>query len=373
MIGCFNMNNIQMLLEMGYEVHVACNFKNTSIWSAKKIKEFRKRLQKLGVRYHQIDFSRNPKEVRGIWKSFKQMIFLLKREKFDFIHCHTPVAGVISRIGCFFCKTKVIYTAHGFHFYDRGPKKNWIFFYPVEKELSWVTDVLITINREDYKRAREKFYAKKVEYIPGVGVDTKKFAACVVDKAVKKEKLGIPQDTFILLSVGELSERKNQKIVIDALYQMKKMGEMNNLVYLIIGQGKLQSGYEELIDRYGLKDNIKLLGFRDDIDELCKTADCFIHPSVREGFGIAPMEAMAAGLPLISADVNGIRDYTEEGKTGCCVDPKSVEDIVKAIKKMREDPEFRKICGLHNTKVAKDFDASKTDEIMRNIYRNIGA
>lgn len=373
MIGCFNMHNIQILLDLGYEIHVACNFKNTNIWSVKKIRKFKQQLKKQGIKYHQIDFSRNPKEIIKIWISLEQVILLIKREKFDFVHCHTPIAGAISRISSFFYGIKVIYTAHGFHFYNGAPKKNWLLFYPIEKELSRITDVLLTINREDYKRAKNKFHAKKVEYIPGVGVDTNKFATCVVDKDAKRKDLGVRQEAFILLSVGELSERKNQRIVIEALYQMKRTGEINDIVYLIIGQGKLEGNFKELIQRYGLEDNIKLLGFRDDIDELCKTADCFIHPSIREGFGIAPMEAMAAGLPLISADINGIRDYTEEGKTGCCINPKSVEEIIKAIKKMKEDIEFRRTCGLYNAKVAKAFDVSKTNEIMKEIYKDMEA
>jgi glycosyltransferase involved in cell wall biosynthesis len=244
-------------------------------------------------------------------------------------------------------------------------------YYPTEKWLSKITDVLITINQEDYTRAKNEFFARKVMYVPGIGVDTKKFSKCAIDRIKKREELNIQQDAFILLSVGELSERKNQKIVIEAIYHIKKTGNIDHLVYLIIGQGELKNDFEKLIDLYDLNAHVKLLGYRNDIDELCKTVDCFVHPSIREGFGIAPMEAMAAGLPLISADINGIRDYTEEGKTGCCVNPCSIQEMIRAIEKMRQNIEFRKTCGWHNAEIAKKFDVSKANEVMKNVYRDV--
>lgn len=367
MIGQFNMENIRMLLDMGYEVHVACNFYDISVWPKEIIREFICRLKELGVNCHQIEFSRSPKDLKSMLQSYWQIDRLLKSENFWFVHCHTPLASVISRMVCNRNHVKVIYTAHGFHFYKGGPLKNWLLYYPIEKWMSRYTDVLIVINKEDYRRAKKKFYMKKVVYIPGVGVDTKKYAVCQVNREKKRQELGIENDNFVLLSVGELQSRKNQKIVIEALHKLNN----SKIIYLLVGRGELEGEYRRLIRSYGLEKNIKLLGFRSDIDELCKAADCFIHPSVREGFGIAPMEAMASGLPLISADVNGIRDYAENGVTGICVNPVSENEVADAVNTMFVDEEFRKRCGKYNAEKAKKYDIGKTNKIMKKLYQNI--
>lgn len=368
MIGQFNMSNIRILQELGYEVGVACNFKDKSVWTEERVRQFIDELEAKKIKYYQIDFSRNPIAIDKDFVSYQQLKRLIVDENIELIHCHTPVAGVISRMVTHKMKVKVIYTAHGFHFFDGAPKKNWLIYYPIEKFFSKWTDVLITINKEDYNRAKKNFYAKVVRYIPGVGVDTKKFANCNINRAEKQKELCIPEDAFVLLSVGELQNRKNQRTIIEALHKLKNQ----NIYYLVVGKGKLQAEYEKIINKYGLEENIRLLGFRTDIDELCKIADCFVHPSVREGLGIAPLEAMASGLPLISSYINGIKDYTKDDISGCCIkNPVDVNEMSKAIDKMFKNLEFRKLCGTNNIETAKKFDITNTEKQMRNIYKNL--
>ncbi len=387
MIGQFNMANIQILQSLGYEVHVACSFTDTSVWTTERIQQFIDQLNELGVKRFQIDLARSPKNIGKLTASYKEIQQLLFREKYTIVHVHTPVAAAEVRLAAKSYneaierrhkegkpapdRLKVIYTAHGFHFYDGAPLKNWLLFYPVEKELSRWTDVLITINNEDYNRAKNKFHAKKVVKIPGVGVDTAKFETCHVDIRAKRHELDIPEGAFTLLSVGELSNRKNQLVVIEAMKKLKDKDivSYNHIYYLCVGQGELEEKYRMLINKYGLDSHVKLLGFRSDIGELCETVDCFVHPSVREGLGIAPLEAMASGLPLISTYVNGIKDYTENGKSGVCItDPTDVSAMVSAIIKMYKEPEFRKSCGSKNYENAKNLDINRTDEIMSERY-----
>lgn len=371
MIDQFNMSNIAILQELGYKVEVACNFEKGSTCSEERVAELKKKLENLGVDYYQIDFTRNVTNLPQDFKSYQQVKNLVVKHQYSFVHCHSPIGGVIGRLVCHETGTKVIYTAHGFHFYDGAPRKNWLIYYPIEKFLSRYTDVLITINKEDYHRAKEKFHARRTVYIPGVGVDTAKFAVCKIDKAQKRNSLGVYENDFLLLSVGELSERKNQKVIIDALGVMREEETIGNIVYLAVGQGDMQEEFKRLVKKYGLEDHVKFLGFRTDIDELCEVADCFVHPSILEGLGIAPLEAMAAGLPLISSSVNGIKDYTMDCVSGCCIDPTSVEQMVAAIKKMRDDEEFRAKCGANNILTAQNFDIRNTDEIMQNLYSEI--
>lgn len=165
-----------------------------------------------------------------------------------------------------------------------------------------------------------------VEKIPGVGVDVSRFKDCNVTKAEKRKELGIPENAFVLLSVGELSSRKNHQVVIKALGEI----EDSSIYYVIAGQGEDYENYKRLADDVGIGNRLILLGARTDVDELCVAADVFVHPSVREGLGIAPLEGMAAGLPLISSYVNGIKDYTEDGVSGVCVqNPLDVDEMKK--------------------------------------------
>lgn len=324
-----------------------------------------------GCKIYHIDTSRSPISPGNI-RAIKQIRELVKHNHYDMVHCHTPLAAAATRVACKdFRKTglKVIYTAHGFHFYDGAPLKNWLLYYPIEKFLSRYTDAIITINQEDYKRAKDNFQAGKVFHIPGIGFDTEKFANCNVNKEAKRRELGVKDDDFIMLSVGELSERKNQIIIIEALHKLKVAGNIDSIVYLAVGQGPMEAKFREMVEKYDLGSHVKLLGQRADIAELCKTVDCFVHPSIREGLGIAPLEGMAAGLPLISAYIGGIRDYTEDGISGCCIDPYSNDSMVVAIKRMRDDRDFRMQCGKNNYQSAKAYDMNNSNKIMSEIYK----
>lgn len=368
MIGQFNMNNIHILHELGYEVDVAADFTDTSYWPMERIVRFKSELERINVRVFQLDFSRSILDFSRHNSAYKKAVKLVQEQKYSFIHTHTPVASAIMRLVAHKTKTPIVYTAHGFHFYSGSPKKNWILFYPVEKILSNYTDVLITINNEDYHRALNKFKANKTVYIPGVGFETKRFRECNVDREIKRTDLGLRDSDFLLLSVGELSERKNQIIVIEALHILSEEKKINNIVYLIVGKGELEDRYKDLIKEYKLESHIKIEGYRQDIPELCKAADCFIHPSVREGLGIAPLEAMAAGLPLISSYVNGIKDYSKNEVSGLCINPNNAVEVANSIFRMYSDKTFRLECGERNIETAMKFDIEKTNAIMKQVY-----
>ena len=380
MIDQFNIPNIDILLSLGYEVDVATNFLRGSTCSDEKIKSLLNLLDLKGVDCYQVDFDRNITNIKSISKSIKQIdkIVLGKSETINsnrhnsnseylFIHSHSPIGGVIARIIARKHHLKNIYTAHGFHFFTGAPLKNWILYYPVERFLSHFTDVLITINQEDFNRAKSHFHAKETIYIPGIGVDTKKFCKCAVSKDQKRNELGIPSNTFVLLSVGELQKRKNQQLILEALKKIQN----DKIIYLCVGKGEEEDNYKKFVDDNKLI-NVRFLGFRSDINELCIAADCFVHPSIREGLGIAPLEAMASGLPLISSYINGIRDYTSNRVTGFCIDPNSIDEMIDAINNMYLDESFRKECGENNKKIVKKFDLENTNAIMYELYKKMG-
>ena len=369
MIDQFNMQNINILQELGYEVHVACNFEKGSTCNKEKIVELKKKLDNLSVKYFQIDFSRNVYNLIEVRKAYVQVKDLLIKEKYEFIHCHSPIGGVCGRIAAHKTKIKVIYTAHGFHFFKGAPITNWLVFYPIEKFLARWTDVLITINKEDYERAKNKFKAGKVEYVPGVGIDVDKFAN-VSEKEEYRKKIrdmyNIPDDATVILSVGELNSNKNHETILKAILNIKN----DNIYYIICGIGDKKERLEQ-ISRDGKYPRLILPGFCKNVIEYYYAADIFAFPSKREGLGLAALEAMACGLPLITSNVHGINDYSVDGETGFSCKPNDVIDfsrgIEKCVKKFKCSNDF----GKENVIIEKKYDVENVNKLTKKIYSEI--
>lgn len=362
MIGQFNMDNICILIELGYDVTVACNFKDRSVWDENKIIDLIRELEERNVKIIQVDFTRKIFDLESHFRAYRKLVKILEKNQYDFLHCHTPIASAITRLAAKKQNVKIIYTAHGFHFYKGSPLINWVLFYQIERYLSKCTDVIITINNEDYRRAKSNFFSKKVVKIPGVGIDCAAIRKCIVNKGELRKKLNIPQNSFVLLSVGELSKNKNHEVILSALRQLKN----RKIYYLIVGKGKLKEKYTKLIKNYKLEENVKLLGYRDDVYKLCKESDVFVQPSKREGLGIAALEGMAIGLPLISSNASGIKDYSENGKTGFCCN--NAKEYAKAIDNLYNNKDLRKKMSKYNLKKVEEYDISKTREIMKSVY-----
>ena len=317
MIGQFNMPNIQLMKEAGYQVHVACNFKEGNTCDRQQIQELKDVLQEQGVFWHQWDCPRRISPAGRCIRAYRQLWELTERYHFAWVHCHSPIGGAIARVAAHRRKIAVIYTAHGFHFYKGAPLGNWLLYYPVEKLLAYWTDVLVTVNPEDYQFARRRLKAGKVCYIPGIGIDVGKFQAQsgkgmqVAQGAARKafcKKYQIPEDAVLLLSVGELSRRKNHQAVISALAQIDRA----DIYYLICGQGALQETLMRNAQALGVLERVRMLGFQKDVALLYQNADIFVFPSLQEGMPAALMEAMAAGMPCIVSDIRGNRDLIDE-------------------------------------------------------------
>jgi len=366
MIDQFNMPNIELLQSLGYKVHVACNFNKGSTCTPEKIAALKEKLTAMGVEYTQIDFSRNITDIKTLWRSYRQSRSLIESDPFDLIHCHSPVGGAICRLAARKARkkfgTKVIYTAHGFHFYKGAPKKNWLVYYPVERLCSRWTDLLITINKEDAELAERKMKAKKTVRIPGVGINAARFSECSADRAEKRKEFGIPNDAILIASVGELNQNKNHRVIVEAIK------DMNNVHYAIAGQGAEKDSLIALAEQLGIKDRLHLLGFRRDVDEIYKAADICAFPSQREGLGLAAIEGMAAGLPLIASEIRGVNDYAANGDNAFLCTPTDVEGFRKAIECLVADKELRKSMGNKNAEIAKSYDKSVIMPLMKDIY-----
>lgn len=262
MIDQFNMPNIALLQKLGYEVDVACNFIEGNTCSDERVAELKQKLQDMHVHCYQIDFARNIKHMGQNMKALWQVEALMKQNTYEFCHCHSPIGGVVARIAGHRTRTKVIYTAHGFHFYQGAPIVNWLVYYPVEKVLSRWTEVLITINHEDYALAKKKFHAKKTYYLPGIGIDLEKFhVGNAEDIEKKRQELGLhPKDIF-LLSVGEISDRKNHVVVIEAMKHLVQ--NYPQLKYFICGQGEKKAGTAAVDSKISFGRSCETVGISD--------------------------------------------------------------------------------------------------------------
>lgn len=363
-IRSFLMNDIQILQSMGYEVHCAANKNHAGSG------EIEKYFEDAGVIFHQIDFSSNKPISKETFIALKQMRKLIEKHDFSIVHCHTPISGAICRWVCRKKRKdgmKVIYTTHGFYFHKSSSKKSWIIFKTIEDFMSRFTDMMITINYEDYNNAR-KMHCRDVRYIPGVGVDINKFRNVSIDKNNYRKKLGIKEDAIIVLAIGELSERKNHQVIIKALEELR----VQNIVFVICGNAMTNNATTDLIKKLSKENNVdtRLLGLRKDIAEICHCSDIGVMPSSREGLGLAGIEMLAAGLPIVASNVHGIVDYVVDGENGYLCNPYDSHEFAIAIEKLLNE-DVRNKMKLKCSESVDCFDKKISYSQMTKFYEEI--
>ena len=377
MIDRFNMMNIRLLQEMGYEVDAACNFESGNALSKERLRAFQEELDAMNVRRFQLPLTRNILDIRHNGAALRKSIRIMRENRYAFVHCHTPVGSVIARMAARATGTKIIYTAHGFHFFDGAPKLNWLLYYPIEKFFSGMTDVLITINREDYERAKAKFHMKRLEYVPGVGIDLSKFRGNRADLGNSgiRQALGVSEDTFLMVSVGELSKRKNHIAALQALCEIEQEKAEGKQIpdyhYAIVGTSIGENTLQQYINEHGLQQKVTLLGFRTDVEDICRAADAFLFPSKQEGLPAALMEAMACGLPAAVSRIRGNADLIdEEGGFLFDLDAHSIKEAILCL--LSTTPEERRAMGEHNAaKIRSGFSTEAVRKRLEEIYGNI--
>ena len=313
----FHLPYLKWFKEQGYEVHVATNGDEKIPYCDVK---------------HKITFERSPLKINNIKAIFK-LKKIIEKEKFQIIHTHTPMGSVVTRLAAKNArkkyKTRVIYTAHGFHFFKGAPLINWIVFYPIEKYLSKYTDCLITINEEDYNLAKAKFKAKKIELVNGVGVDENKFDFKMSDeeKHELRQNLGLKDNDFVIIYVAELSKRKNQGMLIKTVKKLIDEGK-DNIKVILPGIDSRNGYYQEMTKKLEIEKNIKFLGYRKDIPKLLKISNLYVSTAKQEGLPVNIIEAMFSGLPIIATDCRGNRDVAEK-----VVNIDNINELYESIKK----------------------------------------
>jgi glycosyltransferase involved in cell wall biosynthesis len=263
---------------------------------------------------------------------------------------------------------KTVYTSHGLPFCRYSSKKQWFLYFGLEKIAARFTDTIITINEEDRKNAG-KLGCKDVRRINGVGVDTAYYHDVEIDVDAYKRKLGLPTDKIMVLSVGELSARKNHQIIIKALGMLP---DKSRYIYVICGKEVSQSGFADHLRQLAKECDVALylLGHRNDIPQIMHCSDIGAIPSLREGLGLAGVQSLCANVPLVGTDVQGIREYIFDGISGYLCSPYDAQGYADAIQKL-SDPKLRDRMKQNCYEIAKRFDIAVSHEQMREIYQSI--
>ncbi|MFY0758455.1 glycosyltransferase family 4 protein [Metabacillus dongyingensis] len=328
----FHLPILKWFKEQGWEVHVAA-------------------LGNIELPYvdqkYNLPIQRSPFNSRNS-VAYSRLKDIINENNYSIIHCHTPVGGVLTRLAARKARkkgTKVIYTAHGFHFCKGAPLQNWLTFYPIEKWISAYTDCLITINEEDYLLAMERrFAAGKVEHVHGVGVDTEKFKPISENEKMKRRKtFGMEQDDFILFYAAEFNKNKNQQFLLHAMSRLKD--NLPNAKLLLAGEGALLEECKQLAKTLSIEQMVHFLGFRKDIDSILPMCDLAVGSSLREGLPVNIMEAMACGLPVVATENRGHKELVVDGVNGWIVRNQDGQKIAENIYSFATDHSKRKTFG----------------------------
>ncbi|MDE6636585.1 MAG: glycosyltransferase, partial [Lachnospiraceae bacterium] len=303
MVDLFNRDNIKILEELGYKVDVAANFSEGSVYSAEQAKQFKDELESKGHEVINVPVPRSMYDIKGMVNTVRILRKHMSAKRYNIVHCQSPIGGVLCRIAAApFRKsgTKVVYYAHGFHFYKGAKMFNRIVFYNIEKICAHLTDCLITLNREDYKAASQKF-AVHAEYVRGVGMNLDEINRVPAEREKVRAELNIPSDKKIILSVCELSRRKNCAVAIEAFAK----ADRDDSVLVLCGIGEQTDMLKELAVSLGVEKKVIFAGFCNDIIRMFKASDMFIFTSKQEGLPVALMQAMACGLPVVCSRIRG--------------------------------------------------------------------
>lgn len=358
-INAFLIPHIRYLVAQGNQVDIATNI----------TQEISQEIVELGCKIFHIHFQRSPINSENV-RALKELQSVLQKEKYDLVHTHTPVASFLTRWACRkFKGMQVIYTAHGFHFYKGASFKNWLLYHTIEKLMAKWTDMIITINEEDYAAAK-KFKPRNhqgIFRVSGVGIDLKKFYPIDEESKVKaRARFGYNPSDFILIYAAELNANKHQDLIIEALHLLKN--KIPHLKLLLAGEGPLKPYYESMVESMGLQENVHFLNYRPDVPELLKIADVAVSASRREGLPVNIMEAMATGLPLIVTDCRGNRDLVRHGENGFVVGLNDVAGFANAIETLYLSKDLRLKYGQENAIRVKEYSIDHVIHQMGGIY-----
>lgn len=316
-----------------------------------------------------IPFQRSPFS-RQNWTAYKKLKELIDREQYDIVHTNTPVGGIVGRLaaraarknGC-----QVFYTAHGFHFFQGGPKKSWLIYYPIEKFMCRYTDELITVAEEDFQLAQSKFQVS-VSHIHGIGANSGKYSVVSEeDRLALRTKLGFSSDQKLILCTGELNANKNQMTAIGAMEQVVK--EIPNAMLLLAGNGPTHDELQAAINAAGLQANAILLGYRTDLETYVAASDLILSCSKREGLPLNIIEGMLCKKPVVASINRGHRELIQDGKNGYLVDAMDASGFAEKIVALLNDGALSNAFGEAGFTLAQAYTDRAVQAELEHIYK----
>lgn len=365
-IGFFHFlwDDIDMLNEMEYKVYAMGD-------NVKQEQHTLKIMEEKNVTFIDAKIDSKSPFTRNNWAYYKKVNRLLREHHFDLVHCHTPIVGLLVRMAAQNYRkhgTKVIYTTHGLAYTHLSSRKEYLIYHSIESLASRFCDAIITINKEDFENAK-KLHCRNVYHINGVGVDTHRYSCVTIDRNEYRKKLDIPEGKLMVLAIGELSYRKNHTVIVKALAKLKNKADF---VYAICGREMTSGGTGDKIRRLSAELGVStiFLGFRHDIPEVVHCADIGVMPSIREGLGLAGVQMLCGGVPLVGSDVQGIREYTIEGKTGYLCNPNDADAFADRLKKLA-DENTRRTMMPYCKDIAKQFDKAISIKQRKAIYNQM--
>lgn len=330
--------------------------------------------QRVFNRTWEIDWSRRPTDPRNSFWAASTIQRLVQREGYDIVHVHTPVAAFVTRYALRRIRRrrgrpKVIYTAHGFHFYHGGRMLRNMAFLILERLAGRWTDRLAVINREDEEAA--KCYRivppDRVHYMPGIGVDTKRYSPDAVDEAEInriRQELELTEEDRLFLMVAEFNPGKRHRDAIQALTSLR----YPNVHLAFAGTGPLLESMRHMAETLGLARQVHFLGFRKDIPALVRASVATLLPSEREGLPRSVMESLCLGIPVIGSNIRGIRDLLSNGG-GLLIGVGRPDELAQAMAWVLEYPDEARLMGERGRQQMAAYDIRNILALHEDLYR----
>lgn len=357
-LAAFHKPFIELLQRKGYEVHAAANPDHGR----------KEEIEEMGVVCWDVPFSRSPYHSDN-FKAIKELSQLFRNYYFDLIHVHTPVASFLVRYMAKKCKQgAVLYTAHGFHFYEGAPIQNWLIYYTAEKIASRWTDGLIVMNEEDYKNGKRLGFKENQSlfFMHGVGISLGQYNnGNAHDDSYVREQLDIGENDIVISYIAELNDNKNHMFLLKNWNTLLQYHP--NVHCLLIGTGENEQKLKTYAKEQNLK-NIHFLGYRSDIPKILSQTDIVALLSYREGLPRCIMEAMASGKPLIVTNIRGSRDLVKHSVNGFVVNIDDDQSLIEYFAKLINNKNLRKKMGQASLKEIQPYDLKYVLSEMEKIY-----
>lgn len=342
----FHVPTIKKLIDDGWHVDVACSGEDSIPYCNNHFK---------------MSYKRSPFNF-ALFKGIKELTCIVEEGCYDVVYCHTPVGGVAARIASRKARkngTKVVYMAHGYHFFKGASITNWLIYYTIEKILSWMTDSIVLINNEDYLLTKKRFGNCKAYLIDGIGVDEKRFHV-KNKKEIReqyREQMNIPPKANVLIYLAELLPNKNQTFLMRVL---KRVLERHRDTYLVLAGFDHSNGeFEEYAKQIGIEKHVRFLGWREDVGNLYAMADICTATSIREGFGLNLVEAMFCEIPVIATVNRGHVTIIRDGENGFLVEIDDEELFAERIVQLIEEKEIRQRFVENGNVVKGKYDSNQ--------------